>query len=234
MKDKTRAKIEDQDLGVSRRDFLRLSKNVAIGTMVGGAFPGLIWLDHAVAAIPASGGYILVDTKKCQGCMSCMLACSLVHEGQENLSLARIQVIENPFARFPDDITIEQCRQCVEPACLEVCPTGALHVDAEHGNVRRVNVNECIGCMRCVNACAFPPSRAIWNSDDQHAQKCDLCVATPHWNENGGPDGKQACVEICPVGAISFTTEIPLQEGDAGYNVNLRGSGWRKLGYTTD
>jgi protein NrfC len=234
MKDKTRAKIEDQDLGVSRRDFLRLSKNVAIGTMVGGAFPGLIWLDHAVAAIPASGGYILVDTKKCQGCMSCMLACSLVHEGQENLSLARIQVIENPFARFPDDITIEQCRQCVEPACLEVCPTGALHVDAEHGNVRRVNVNECICCMRCVNACAFPPSRAIWNSDDQHAQKCDLCVATPHWNENGGPDGKQACVEICPVGAISFTTEIPLQEGDAGYNVNLRGSGWRKLGYTTD
>jgi protein NrfC len=234
MKDKTRAKIEDQDLGVSRRDFLRLSKNVAIGTMVGGAFPGLIWLDHAVAAIPASGGYILVDTKKCQGCMTCMLACSLVHEGQENLSLARIQVIENPFARFPDDITIEQCRQCVEPACLEVCPTGALHVDAEHGNVRRVNVNECIGCMRCVNACAFPPSRAIWNSDDQHAQKCDLCVATPHWNENGGPDGKQACVEICPVGAISFTTEIPLQEGDAGYNVNLRGSGWRKLGYTTD
>ncbi len=220
--------------GCSRRDFLRLSKNLAIGTMVGGAVPRLIWLDNAVAAIPASGGYIVVDAKKCQGCMTCMLACSLVHEGQENLSLARIQIIENPFERFPDDISIEQCRQCVEPACLEACPTGALHMDAEHGNVRRVNVDECIGCMRCVNACPFPPSRAIWNLDEGHAQKCDLCVATPHWAESGGPDGKQACVEICPVGAISFTSEIPLQEGDTGYTVNLRGSGWRKLGYSTD
>ena len=47
-------------------------------------------------------------------------------------------------------------------------------------------------------------------------------------------DGCGACVEICPVGAISFTAEIPVQEGDAGYEVNLRGSGWHKLGYTTD
>jgi protein NrfC len=216
--------------GFSRRDFLRLS----IGTVVGSALPGLIWLDSAIAAIPASGGYILVDTKKCQGCMTCMLACSLVHEGKENLSLSRIQVIENPFGRFPEDITVDQCRQCLEPACLEACPTGALHVDHENGNVRRVDVDECIGCMSCVHACAYLPSRAIWNFEEQHAQKCDLCAVTPHWNENGGPDGKQACVQVCPAGAISFTNEVPVQQGDAGYKVNLRGSGWRKLGYSTD
>jgi protein NrfC len=219
--------------GLSRREFLRLSKNVALGTLISGTLPGLIWLDDTVAAIPASDGYLLVDTKKCQGCMTCMLACSLVHEGQENLSLARIQVIENPFERFPDDISIEQCRQCVEPACLEVCPTGALHVDAENGNVRRVDAAECIGCLRCVQACAYRPSRAIWNHEEGHAQKCDLCVNTPFWSRDGGPDGKQACVELCPVGAISFTRDIPAQEGDAGYNVNLRGSGWGNLGYKT-
>jgi protein NrfC len=233
MTNKTSAKIEQGQQGVSRRDFLRLSGTLAARAVVG-AYPGLILLNNAVAAIPASSGYLLVDTKKCQGCMSCMLACSLVHEGQENLSLARIQVIENPFERFPDDITIEQCRQCVEPVCLEVCPTGALHADSEHGNVRRVNFDECIGCMRCVRACPFPPGRAIWNPDEEHAQKCDLCVTTPYWNGNGGPDGKQACVEICPAGAISFTHEIPVQEGESGYKVNLRESGWRKLGYTTD
>jgi protein NrfC len=98
----------------SRRDFLKLSA----GAVVGGAVPRLIWLGNGLAAIPASGGYLLVDTRKCQGCMTCMLACSLVHEGRENLSLSRIQVIQNPFERFPDDITLEQCRQCVEPACL--------------------------------------------------------------------------------------------------------------------
>lgn len=218
----------------SRREFLKLSSSVALGTVIGGAAPGLIWLDKGLAALPASGGYLLVDTRKCQGCMTCMLACSLAHEGKENLSLSRIQVIENPFEKFPDDITIEQCRQCVEPACLEVCPTGALHADSEHGDVRRVNLEECIGCMACVDACPYAPSRAIWNFEEGHAQKCDLCVATPHWNQDGGPGGKQACVQACPVGAISFTDEIPAQQGDAGYNVNLRGGGWRELGYPTD
>jgi protein NrfC len=107
-------------------------------------------------------------------------------------------------------------------------------VDQENGNVRRVDAEECIGCMKCVHACAYPPSRAIWNFEEGHSQKCDLCVETPFWNENGGPEGKQVCVELCPVGAIRFTTEIPVQEGDAGYKVNLRGSGWRELGYSTN
>jgi protein NrfC len=65
---------------VSRRSFLRSSKNVAAGAV---ALPGILWLDDAVAAIPAS----LVDTKKCQGCATCMLACSLVHESKQGLYL---------------------------------------------------------------------------------------------------------------------------------------------------
>jgi protein NrfC len=234
MKDEPGGKHKNAQSGFSRRDFLRLSRNAALGTVIGGMIPGLIMLDNGLAMIPSSTGYLLVDTKKCQGCMTCMLACSLVHDGQENLSLARIQVIQNPFESFPYDVTIEQCRQCVEPACLEACPTGALHVDQANGNVRRVDADECIGCMSCVRACPYPPSRAIWNFTEGHAQKCDLCVATPYWNENGGPDGRQACVQVCPVGAISFTNETPAQEGDAGYKVNLRERGWGNLGYSTD
>jgi protein NrfC len=92
---------------------LKFTGTVALGA---GVYPNLIWLDDAIAAIPASEGYLLVDTKKCQGCLSCMLACSLVHEGTENLSLARIQILQNSFAKFPDDLTMAQCRQCVEPA----------------------------------------------------------------------------------------------------------------------
>jgi len=39
-------------------------------------------------------------------------------------------------------------------------------------------------------------------------------------------------VEVCPVGAIKFTKEIPQQKGDDGYKVNLRGRNWGKLGYS--
>ena len=75
-----------------------------------------------------------------------MLACSLVHEGVENLTLSRIQVIQNPFESFPDDVTIEQCRQCVDPACVKACPVDALKANAEYGNVRMVDRTKCIGC----------------------------------------------------------------------------------------
>jgi protein NrfC len=71
---------------------------------------------------------------------------------------------------------------------------------------------------------------------DEKSRKCDLCANAPyHWDkEGGGPEGKQACVEVCPVGAIKFTREVPRQEGDSGYKVNLRGESWKQLGYPVD
>lgn len=234
MGDQDEKTIKIEDSGISRRKFLKLSKDMVIGIGAGGVLTNLVWVKKGIAAIPVSEGYLLVDFKKCQGCVSCMLACSLVHEGAVNLSLSRIQIVQNSFQNWPDDVTIEQCRQCVEPACVEACPEGALIIDAKHGNVRRVCKSKCTGCMACVEACPFPPSRAIWNFQENHAQKCDLCVNAPFWEEKGGPDGKQACVEVCPVGAIKFVKEIPQQKGDKGYKVNLRESTWGILGYPTD
>jgi protein NrfC len=169
-----------------------------------------------------------------------MLACSLIHEGVESLSLSRIQVMQDSFAPYPEDLTIEPCRQCVEPACVEVCPVDALEPDANFGNVRIVDKEKCIGCGLCYDACPFTPSRAFLAPDaaydgEAKSRKCDLCANAPyHWDEaGGGPDGKQACVSVCPVGAIVFSPEIPVQDGDGGYKVNLRGEAWASLGYPT-
>jgi len=65
---------------ITRRDFIK-----ATGTIV--LVAGTGWNLYAADEIPPSDGYLLVDIKKCQGCASCMLACSLVHEGVESLSL---------------------------------------------------------------------------------------------------------------------------------------------------
>ena len=234
MKEPEVSNTAEEKSSFSRRDFLGLTKNVLVGTGIAGLTPGLIWLDNAVAAIPASKGYLLVDTKKCQGCASCMLACSLVHEGVENLTLSRIQVIQNSFESFPDDVTIEQCRQCVEPACVEACPVDAITADGKYGYVRMVDKTKCIGCGDCAEACPYVPSRAVVSDEKSH--KCDLCANAPyHWDDaGGGPDGKQACVEVCPVGAIKFSEKIPVQQGDTGYKVNLRTEHWWKLGYPKD
>jgi len=229
---------------VTRRHFLSITGTVILmagtGCVTGTGGPSGPSLQEmlANAKYSPSDGYILVDTKKCQGCASCMLSCSLVHEGIESLSLARIQIIQNAFEAYPHDLTIEQCRQCVDPKCVEICPEQALGVNAEFGNVRMVDRSKCIGCGTCIEACPFTPSRPVLTEDKDFegeliARKCDLCANTPfHWDEiGGGPNGRQACVEICPVKAIKFTKEIPIQNGDAGYKVNLRDANWVKLGY---
>lgn len=238
-------RTDNNDKKISRRYFLKVAGTAAIGAGVSGyagvkeALAKTVKLADGRSAIPVSEGYLLVDDKKCQGCLSCMLACSLVNEGVENLSLSRIQIIQNSFENWPDDLTIEQCRQCIDPGCVKACPEGALNVDARFGNVRRVlDIAKCTGCGACVEECPYTPSRPIVEPDEQYggdlkARKCELCANAPyHWDpKGGGPLGKQACVEVCPVGAIKFTTKVPKQEGDSGYKVNLRDSNWAALGY---
>lgn len=224
-----------EESGLSRRQFISGVGALGVGMMFGGMLVRGFLLPDESFAIPVSGGYLVVDTLKCSGCDTCMLACSTTHHGRASLSLARLQVQTDPFAAFPGGIVQNQCRQCPSPACVQACPTGANHVDAENGNVRTVDPERCVGCERCVAACPFTPARVLWNFEDKHSQKCDLCAETPFWSEEGGIGGKQACVEFCPMHAIAFTTEVPLQNGDEGYQVNLRQDSpvWAKFGLPT-
>jgi Fe-S-cluster-containing dehydrogenase component len=224
--------VAAESTGFSRREFITGVGGAGFGLVLGGLVVKGFLLPDEVIAIPASDGYLLVDPLKCQGCSTCMMACSLTHHGVQSLSLSRIQVVQDPFEPFPNDKAIIQCRQCPYPACVEACPTGAMHVDTETG-VRTVDVAKCIGCQECVNACPMDTSRVIWNTEEKHAQKCDLCKDTPFWDEQGGPEGKRACEQVCPTGAISFTKEIPLQSNE-GYVVNLRDGGWAQIGYPID
>ena len=222
----------DQKGTLSRRQFLTSFGGLGVGLVLGGAlFQGFLLPDEVIA-IPASDGYLLVDSKKCQGCNTCMMACSLTHHGVQSLSLSRIQMVQDPFAKFPNDKSVVQCRQCPSPACVEACPTKAMHIDKKTG-VRMVASAKCVGCQACVNACPFDTTRAGWNFEEKHAQKCDLCLDTPFMDADGGPGGQQACIAVCPVGAISFTKEIP-QQSDNGYDVNLRDEGWAALGFAID
>ena len=105
--------------------------------------------------------------------------------------------------------------------------------NAKGREIAEIIPDKCIGCRQCVNACPYAPGKAIWNAEEGHSQKCDLCASTPYWKEKSGPDGKKACLEICPVRAIAFTTIIPDQSTGDGYTVNLRDTVWGSLGFPT-
>ena len=223
----------EQHKSVTRRQVIGGIGLAGVGAAAGGAVTAS-YLRNAGQRVTGrtSDGYLLVDTKKCAGCRTCMAACSLAHYGAASLSLSRIQVRADPFGTFPNDIAQAQCHQCPYPSCVAACPVGAMHIDAATG-VRTVDDDKCIGCERCVEACPYTPSRVQWNPVEKHAQKCDLCLDTPYWNHDGGPGGMQACVEACPMKAISFTADLPVQ-GDAGYEVNLRNDHYLSLGFPVD
>jgi protein NrfC len=203
----------------SRRDFV-----VGSGTVLAGGALTAVSAATAMNAAepqtedkkyPLSTAYLIYDSKHCAGCLGCMLACSLVHEGVTSLSLSRIQV-------HPLDIQQNVCRQCPEPLCVINCPVGAAHISAENGNIRMIDAEKCIGCQTCIKSCPHIPHRPIWNPVTQKATKCDLCVNTPYYNKKGGPGGSQACVEACPASALKVVAELPSQTDISGYDRNLQ------------
>jgi protein NrfC len=182
----------------SRRDFV-----IGSGTIIaGGALtaysprPASAAGETSKDTYPLSTGYLVYDSRRCAGCQSCMLVCSLVHDGESSTSLSRIQVSRAVLTRYPYDIQISVCRQCPEPMCVQNC-----------GN--------------CLKACPHTPHRTIWNPIARKSTKCDLCANAPYFSKQGGPAGAQACVTTCPMGALKLVAELPLQTDISGYDVDL-------------
>ncbi len=203
----------------SRRDFV-----VGGGSILAGGALTVVAPQAALSATAASGyapskGYLVYDSRHCAGCQSCMLACSLVHDGEASPSRSRIQIARNVLAQYPQDIHIYVCRQCPEPLCVKNCPTGACRVSAANGNVRMIDAEKCIGCKTCLKSCPHIPHRPVFNVAANKAMKCDLCADAPYFSKKGGPAGAQACVTTCPVGALKVVAALPPQTDNSGYDM---------------
>ena len=215
--------------GMDRRTFLKTLAAAGITATAGAAYmlPG-----SNLMVMPNAKGFLVVDMAKCMGCLSCMMACSTVHHGESSLSLSRIQIQQDAFKKFPDDIHMAVCHQCEDAPCVNACPVEADHVDIVHGNIRTIDPERCIGCTQCIDACPWLPKRLQFDPKPRKVQKCDLCANTPYLDEKGGPGGTQACVKVCPVGAIAFVRNMPKQKDSTAYNVNLRDKKWGEVGHT--
>jgi len=69
----------------TRRDFLTVGGTVLAGSALAVYSPTKT--EPKEDEYPLSTRYLVYDSKHCAGCYSCMIACSLVHEGEVNLSL---------------------------------------------------------------------------------------------------------------------------------------------------
>jgi len=133
--------------------------------------------------------FILADYEKCHGCNCCTLACSFIKTGKFNIAKANISIVA---IHDSTDLTLPVfCLQCLEPACMDVCPAGAIYRNGESGAVV-INEDLCVGCKMCIMAC---PIGGPWFDDENNKiMKCDLCGGDPK------------CVKFCAYGALQYVT----------------------------
>ncbi len=146
---------------------------------------------------------MLIDVTRCTGCNQCVNACStsnklddpLIQPQQtgDGLSADRwTAIVKSPEGRFVRKF----CRHCLEPACVSVCPVGAMQKTSQGPVIYDPKL--CMGCRYCMMACPFGIPRYEWDSAAPWVQKCTFCYQRLQEGE------KPACVEACPYDALLF------------------------------
>ncbi|MCL5991979.1 MAG: 4Fe-4S dicluster domain-containing protein [Bacteroidetes bacterium] len=147
---------------------------------------------------------ILTDITKCIGCNECVKACKVINnlppdkprewQKTDGLSASNwTSVLHNGKYNLR-----KQCRHCLEPACVSVCPVGALH-NTETGAVIYDN-NKCLGCRYCMMACPYGIPRYDWDEPVPYIKKCILC----YYKIQNGTISQPACTSACPTGATIY------------------------------
>jgi len=138
---------------------------------------------------------MVIDTRRCVGCMDCVVACKTENGTPEGMNRDWItHALAGQYPTLSLTIRSERCNHCENPPCVSCCPTGASHVH-DWGGVVLVDEHECIGCKACVASC---PYDARYIHPDGYADKCTFCI---HRVERGG---QPACVSVCPARAMFF------------------------------
>ncbi len=192
---------EQKQKTFTRRSVLAMAGCGVVGLVAGGVLAS--W--GVTSASIASGRIeirttptkmIVTDRARCSGCQRCEMACTLKNDGRVCQSISRVRVwpnynfgsnIGSPDGVFDNcQFTVEHCKQCADPACMNYCPVHAIYCDEKTG-ARVVDAKTCIGCGMCHAAC--PWNMPVVDSKTGVSTKCISC-------------GR--CAEQCPNGAIKF------------------------------
>jgi formate dehydrogenase iron-sulfur subunit len=164
---------------------------------------------------------VIVDSRRCIGCRGCQVACKIWNK----LPAEKTEVSDGEYTNPTDFSPItwkvvhfkeigdydrnksgtgglkwrmlaDNCKHCLEPTCVSVCPSGALWKRSD-GPVL-YDVNRCIGCGYCEMSCPW----GVPNFDEEiHSiRKCTMCF------DRIDQGLEPSCVATCPTDALKFMT----------------------------
>uniref|UniRef100_A0A7C4MP29 4Fe-4S dicluster domain-containing protein n=1 Tax=Desulfatirhabdium butyrativorans TaxID=340467 RepID=A0A7C4MP29_9BACT len=141
----------------------------------------------------------LIDPERCDGCMSCVMACAVGHGERGSETYARIRI--RRFMEEPKYVPVV-CMACDEAPCIDVCPMNA-RFRHEAGGWVDTDPERCIGCRACLYIC--PAAAPTIHPETGKSMSCDRCR-----NDPIGPWCEQACTLK---GAIRFVDPHQIHRG---------------------
>jgi molybdopterin-containing oxidoreductase family iron-sulfur binding subunit len=162
---------------------------------------------------------MVVDTKRCVGCFACAVACKSKNNLPNGIWYNRVECEGGDFYDTPKGsyeagysmryLTVS-CQHCASPACMAVCPAGAIAV-RDDGIVTQDN-EKCIGCKLCMDACPYDarvfnesqPAYYVdfpvgdWDAPEHLANKVEKCTFCANRIDRGEAP---ACMVLCPARA---------------------------------
>ena len=165
----------------------------------------------------------MIDTRRCIGCHACTVACKSDNDVPLGYNRCWDEYTEKgSFPNVDRSFLPRLCNHCSQPACVDVCPTGATYKRKEDGIVL-VDDSICIGCKYCIQAC--PYDARYLNPITGTVDKCDFCF---HRVSQGL---EPSCVNTCQGRARIFgdindpQSEVSQLLAKNAYSVLLKGMG---------
>lgn len=195
-------------MSITRRDFIKVCGAGTALLGMGAKFPSNT-LTPVKRSVPTGGhatNGVLIDTTQCVGCRSCQRACCQVNGlpydstattlSAESLTIVGMHNVSPDPAKPVIQPVKFQCMHCEEPACVSVCPVGAIY-KTNTGTVA-YDADKCLGCRYCMTACPFGVPKYDWAAPDPKIIKCQRSCL------NGTTATTPACVQACPNNALTF------------------------------
>ncbi len=197
---------------LDRRKFLKLGVVTGAGAVGLGGGSG----NKAEAAEAAAGEEeefvgVLHDTTRCIGCRKCEAGCARAN-GLPVPDIDDKTVFHEVRDMRPDAWTVvnrfetekgivhvkKQCNHCNQAGCAAACLVRAMYKTKPGPVIWRES--KCMGCRYCMISCPFEVPKFEYDKAIPRIQKCTMCF------DRQQKGFEPACVEACPVDALTFGT----------------------------
>lgn len=174
---------------------------------------------------------MVIDLTHCIGCHACAVACKMANNTPKDVRYNNVLTVggeglDTAAGEFPQatmSFLPFQCQHCMNPACLEVCPTGA--TQKREDGIVWVDSELCIGCESCIKACPYEGVRTLISEPSYYldvmvgevdapahkagtVEKCTFCSNLIDRGE------VPACMQLCP-GRARYWGDLDDPESDA-------------------